>query len=73
MMVAACLEQGAFAHRLYYIQDGLYSTRALVADKGWVIEEQTYYDVYGRAGTWTSGDADADGDEPMRSEIFSRT
>jgi len=27
MMVAACLEQGAFAHRLYYIQDGLYSTR----------------------------------------------
>ena len=66
MMVAACLDQsepsGAFAHRLYYIQDGLYSTRALVADKGWVIEEQTYYDVYGRAGTWTSGDADADGD-----------
>gem|GEM_PF-4432423 len=62
MMVAACLEQGAFAHRLYYIQDGLYSTRALVADKGWVIEEQTYYDVYGRARTWTSGDADADGD-----------
>jgi|GEM_PF-1237932 len=66
MMVAACLDQsepsGAFAHRLYYIQDGLYSTRALVADKGWVIEEQTYYDVYGRATTWTSGDADADGD-----------
>jgi len=61
-MVAACLDQGAFAHRLYYIQDGLYSTRALVADKGWVIEEQTYYDVYGRARTWTSGDADADGD-----------
>jgi RHS repeat-associated protein len=66
MMVAKCLDNtdpsSFFAHTLYYVQDALYSTRALVAYRGWVIEEQTAYDVYGNPLTWTSGDADADRD-----------
>jgi RHS repeat-associated protein len=66
MMVANCLDStdptNKFAHTLYYVQDALYSTRALVAAKGWVIEEQTAYDVYGKPTTWTAGDANADGD-----------
>jgi len=46
----------------YNLQDALYSTRALVSTKGFVISEQTAYDVYGNPLTWTSGDADADRD-----------
>lgn len=66
MMVAGCLDStgpsGFFAHTLYYVQDGLYSMRALVAQKWWTIEEQTAYDVYGNPLTWTSGDADGERD-----------
>jgi len=66
MMAAKCLDSSdpgnAFAHKLYYVQDGLYSTRALVSTANFVISEQTGYDVYGRPVTWTSGDADADRD-----------
>ena len=65
-MAGKCLDStdpnNAFAHKLYYVQDGLYSTRALVSTKGFVISEQTAYDVYGNPLTWTSGDADADRD-----------
>jgi len=66
MMAAKCLDSSdpgsAFAHTLYYVQDGLYSTRALVSTANFVISEQSAYDVYGRPVTWTSGDADADRD-----------
>jgi RHS repeat-associated protein len=74
MMVARCARKTAgkcldvsdpsnwFAHTVYYVQDGLYSTRALVSTKGFCISEQTAYDVYGNPLTWTSGDADADRD-----------
>ena len=66
MMVARCLDStdpsNFFAHEVYYVQDGLYSTRALVSTRTFRISEQTAYDVYGTPLTWTSGDADADRD-----------
>ncbi|MHC4333603.1 MAG: hypothetical protein ACYSUV_07620, partial [Planctomycetota bacterium] len=64
--MANCLDNtdpgNRFAHTLYYVQDGLYSTRALVSTKIFVISEQTAYDVYGTPLTWASGDADGDRD-----------
>jgi RHS repeat-associated protein len=66
MMVAPCLDStepgNYYAHTVYYVQDGTYNVRALVSTKGWVISEQTAYDVYGRAVTWATCDVDADGD-----------
>jgi RHS repeat-associated protein len=50
-----------FESKYYYVQDALYSVRALVSAKGWVIEEQAVYNVYGQPTSWVSGDVDADG------------
>jgi RHS repeat-associated protein len=50
-----------FESKYYYVQDALYSVRALVSAKGWVIEEQAVYNVYGQPTSWLSGDVDADG------------
>ena len=50
-----------FESKYYYVQDALYSVRALVSAKGWVIEEQAVYNVYGQPTSWVYGDVDADG------------
>ena len=66
-MYANCLDaidddpNKPFERKYYYIQDGLYNVRALVSAREWLVEEETSYDVYGKAVTYLSGDFDRDG------------